>query len=194
MNIVDHHPVIEEVLDAWSPSLARARDPYGGHVYRVFNYARRVFGSPSHDDDFAVASVFHDLGIWSDRTFDYLAPSSARAAHYLCARDPAASTELVVDVIENHHSLRRVRGGVAPLAADAFRRADYVDLSRGFLRAGMDRAFVREVIAAFPYRGFHGVLSRTAFAWFLRHPLRPLPMLRLTASHAPTPSAKRADE
>jgi hypothetical protein len=194
MNIVDHHPVIEEVLDAWSPSLARARAAYGGHVYRVFNYARRLFGSASHDDDFAVASAYHDLGIWSDRTFDYLAPSSARAADYLRARGPGASPRLVAEVIENHHSLRRVRSGTAPLVAEAFRRADYVDLSRGWLRAGMDRAFVREVSVTFPYRGFHGLLSRAAFAWSLRHPLRPLPMLRLSASHPPPPAPRRADE
>jgi len=182
MRLRDHHPLIEDVLDAWSPSLGEARSAYRGHVYRVFNYARCLYGSESRDDDFAVTSVFHDLGIWSDRTFDYLSPSSARAAAYLAERGDGASTQLIVEAIENHHALLRVRTGTEPAVVEAFRRADRVDVSVGFLRADLEREFVLDVVRAFPYGGFHGVLLRTALAWFVRHPFRPLPMLKLSAT------------
>lgn len=181
MKLVERHPVIEEALDAWAPSLGAARVAYGGHAHRVFNLARRLLGSARRDDELAVASAFHDIGIWSDRTFDYLAPSVARALDHVRDHAPGLSARLITDAIENHHRLRRVRTGPDADVVEAFRRADLVDVSRGWIRGGVDRGFVREVVAAFPYAGFHRLLVRTALSWFVRHPLRPLPMVRLFA-------------
>jgi hypothetical protein len=86
----------------------------------------------------------------------------------------------VASVIRNHHVLRRIRSGSNVETVESFRLADRVDVSRGWLAAGLDRGFLREVVAAFPYAGFHGVLVATAWRWVLKHPLRPLPMLRLS--------------
>lgn len=175
-DLVTHDGRIEEVLEAWSVALGRARDAYRGHVYRVFNVARRLAGSAAHDEVLAAASAFHDLGIWSDRTWDYLDPSVARAREQLSARWPEVDEAAVVAAIANHHRLRRVRdGGVV----EAFRRADLVDVSRGLFSAGLDRGFHGELVRELPYCGFHRILLRTALAWFVRHPLRPLPMVRL---------------
>lgn len=187
MRMVDRHPIIEEALDAWEASLGPARVAYGGHAYRVYNFARHLLGSERRDDELAVASAFHDLGIWSDGTFDYLAPAIGRARDYLQQHAPGVPADLVADIIDNHHRLGRVRKGSEADVIEAFRRADLVDVSRGLLRADLDPGFLREAVAAFPYAGFHGVLVRTAFAWFLRHPLRPLPMVRFLA---PPPSTK----
>lgn len=177
-SLIERHPVIEDVLDEWSAALGQARQGYGGHAYRVYNIARRLVGSARRDDELAVASAFHDLGIWSDGTFDYLEPSIARAQQYL-ERNPAGMpADLIAEVIVNHHRLRRIRVGIDVELAEAFRRADLVDVSRGFYRAGLDRGYLRELVSEFPYAGFHGRLFRTACSWFIRHPLRPLPMLR----------------
>jgi hypothetical protein len=172
MEIALRHPFLEETLAAWDAALGPAREAYRGHAYRVFNAARRIHGDAASDDLLAAASAFHDLGIWSDRTFDYLAPSVARATEFCREREIDAG--VVARAIELHHALRAPRG---PLE-DAFRRADLVDVSRGWLRAGLDRAFVRELVATWPYAGFHGIIVRAALAWIVRHPLRPLPMLR----------------
>ena len=166
------------MLEEWSSALGRDRARYGGHAYRVYNVARRLVGSERRDDELALSSAFHDLGIWSDCTFDYLAPSIARAHAYLEGRAPELPADLIAEVIENHHRLRRVRFGVDPEVIEAFRRADLVDVSRSWYGAGLDRRFLREVVSAFPYAGFHGMLVKTALSWFVRHPLRPLPMLR----------------
>ena len=37
----------------------------------------------------AVAAVIHDLGIWTNKTFDYIAPSAALAREHLAARGRA---------------------------------------------------------------------------------------------------------
>jgi hypothetical protein len=179
MALVERHSVIDEVLEAWASALGGDERAYGGHVYRVYNFARRLYGSSDRDDDLAVASVFHDLGIWSDQTFDYLQPSAARAVAHLMERGQSASARLMEQVIENHHRLARVRGGDGGALIDAFRRADLVDVTAGWLRAGLDRGFLREAEARFPYDGFHGFLLRTAGSWLVRHPFNPLPMVRL---------------
>jgi len=183
--VIERHAVLEDMLDEWSPALGPARAAYAGHAYRVYNLARSVLGSSRGDDELAVASAYHDLGIWSDRTFDYLAPSIARAEGYLRTRASAAPAPLVRELIANHHALRRIRGGIAPDLAEAFRRADLVDVTGSLYRAGLDRGFLRELVAVFPYAGFHGVLARAAWSWFLKHPLNPLPMLRVSGSSKP---------
>ena len=72
----------------------RSRRAYRGHTYRVFNIARRVLGRDDADDLLAVTSAFHDLGIWSDNTFDYLSPSVARARTWLERRSPSLGVDV----------------------------------------------------------------------------------------------------
>ena len=178
MNLVERHPVIEDALDAWDAALASARPAYRGHAYRVFNYARALLGTEARDDALAVASAFHDIGIWTDGTWDYIAPSMARAAEFIASRLPGAPTSLVTDLIANHHRLRRVRGGTDPDVAEAFRRADLADVSLGIVRSGIPAELVKDAAAAFPYAGFHAGLIRAATPWIIRHPWNPFPMMR----------------
>ena len=194
LEIIDRQALIDEVLSAFAPSFGPAGAAYRGHVYRVYNVARRLFGSARRDDELAATSVFHDIGIWSDRTFDYIGPSMALANDYLKEREPKLSADLVTDAIRNHHVLLRIRGGAHAEAVEAFRRADLVDVSMAWYRAGLERRYLRELKSVFPYAGFHGVLVRTAWSWFLRHPSRPLPMLQLSASPERGDSPARASD
>ncbi len=167
------------MLEDWAGALGSARLAYAGHAYRVLNYARTLLGSGEHDHELALAAAFHDLGIWSDRTFDYLPPSIQRAEHFRRQFVPEVDAELLAAIIRDHHVLRGLRTGLEPALREAFRGADLVDVSRGRLRAGLPRSLVEEVVARFPYRGFHGILLKTGLGWAVRHPLRPLPMVRL---------------
>jgi hypothetical protein len=179
--IVEREALLDEALAAWAPALGSAHAAYRGHVYRVYNFSRRLLGTARADRELAVTSAFHDLGIWTDRTFDYLAPSAERAREHLAARGLDVSPTVVADAIANHHVLRSLRGGGV---SEALRRADLVDLSLGWFRLGLDRGFVRDVRSAFPNQGFHRILLRTAAAWAFTHPLRPLPMLRFRATES----------
>ena len=179
MKLVEQHPFLDRMLDEWGTALGPARLPYRGHAYRVLNYARVLLDSDRHDEELALAAAFHDVGIWSDGTFDYLGPSMRRAEAFRRERAPGIDPELIANLIRDHHVLGSLKTGAQPAVRDAFRRADLVDVSRGALRAGLPRDYVKEVVARFPYQGFHGVLLRVALGWGLRHPLRPLPMVRL---------------
>jgi hypothetical protein len=177
--IVARHPRIEEVLDAFGADLAGDRAAYRGHVYRVFHFCRALApAGPPRDDAVALAAVFHDLGIWSDRTVDYLPPSvrRLRAAVERSGRRTAEVDE-IARMIEMHHKMTPCRGD-ADVLVEAFRRADLVDVTFGLVRFGLPRAWVREVQAAFAEAGFHARIARLVGGWALRHPARPLPMLR----------------
>lgn len=176
-----HHPEIERLLDRWRPSLGHDFDAYRGHVYRVFHCTRRLVRPGTTNDDVddvvAVASVFHDLGIWASDTFDYLEPSAILAATYLSETQRSSWEEDVVAMITHHHTLRPYRGPGADLV-EPFRRADLVDLSMGLVRFDVDGGWFRELTRRFPTAGFHRRIVTIGLGWACRHPLRPLPMVR----------------
>jgi hypothetical protein len=171
---------IEEVLDAFRGALADDHRAYRAHVYRVFHFCRALAGSAStgRDDGIALAAAFHDLGIWSDGTVDYLPPSARRVREHCERHGRSGEAAELARMVELHHKLTPCRGADDALV-EAFRRADLVDLSFGFVRFGLPRAWVAEVQAAFPAAGFHLRVVQLVGGHALRHPLRPLPMMRL---------------
>jgi hypothetical protein len=181
--IAARHAVIDETLDAFRAAVAGDLTAYRGHIYRVFNVCRALAAAadgtpdaPDRDDKIAYAAAFHDLGIWSDGTVDYLPPSSRRLRERLERDERVAWSRELSDMVDYHHKLTPVRG--APLV-EAFRRADVVDLSLGLVRFGLPRAWLRELATAFPAAGFHGRVVQLVGGWAVRHPLRPFPMLKV---------------
>ena len=63
--------------------------------------------------------------------------------------------------------------------AEPFRRADWIDVTRGLRTFGLPRVVINEVFAAWPSAGFHRRLVELSFERLRTHPLSPLPMLRL---------------
>lgn len=174
---VKRHAVIDDVLAQWREQLGPDFDGYRGHVYRIFNYCRTLHGRQTADDTIAAAAVFHDLGIWADGTFDYLEPSVARADAWLREQRPELDAAQIAAMIRWHHKLRACGPDLGRLT-ELFRRADLVDVSWGLVKFGLSRRFLRDVKHEFPNAGFHRCLLRIGGAWFIHHPLRPLPMMK----------------
>jgi hypothetical protein len=124
-----------------------------------------------------IAACFHDIGIWTDNTLDYLPPSVPPARAWLEERGLAHWGDEIEQMILDHHKLRPVTDGISPLV-ELFRRGDLVDFSRGLVTFGLPRASVREVMRAFPNAGFHRMLMRRLARWVVRHPLNPAPMMK----------------
>ncbi|MEV0682356.1 hypothetical protein AB0I35_00685 [Nocardia sp. NPDC050378] len=164
--------MIDSVLDRYRAELGRDELTYRNHVYRCANYQRALLGA-----DLPAAAVLawvvHDLGIWTAGTFDYLAPS-AELGERLATEFGIMDTALVRTLVLDHHGLR---ARTDPLV-ETFRLADRVDVSHGLLRGHLDRGFVAQVVDRFPYLGFHRFLTTSFVRQAIRHPLRPLPMLR----------------
>ena len=76
-----------EVLDDHASELGHDLIAYRNPVYRVVNLCVAIVGDSRVElEKIAVAGVFHDLGIWTNNTFDYIAPSVAIARKHLAAR------------------------------------------------------------------------------------------------------------
>jgi len=170
-----HRERVESILVAYAEALGPDFSGYRNHVLRVLGCYAALGGEPS--EQLVIAAAFHDLGIWAAATFDYLAPSVALALEHLASSGLADHAAEVEAVIVNHHKLRRYRGPFER-TVELFRRADLIDVSLGLIRFGVVRQEVRAVRASLGNAGFHRRLLELTMREFVRHPLRPLPMIR----------------
>ena len=173
-----HIPLLDALLAPHAAALGRDAAGYRNHAYRVVNLGWSAGGG---DDDafrrLVIAAAFHDLGIWSARSFDYIAPSRALAGAHLQQIERAAWSDAVDRMIDNHHRVRRISMDHHD-EAERFRRADWADVSCGLLHGGFDADLLGSLRRTFPSHGFHCGLARRALWRALTHPLDPLPMLR----------------
>jgi hypothetical protein len=170
---------LDRILERYSSALGDDFETYRNHAYRVANLcAAALGGSPRQLEQIAIASAFHDLGIWTERTFDYLEPSAALAREYLLQEDRESWIPEITAAILQHHKVSRYRGGEGPLV-DVFRRADWGDVSLGLIGHRISRDQAAAVVERWPRLGFHRMLLRLTWRRFLTHPWSPLPMLKL---------------
>ena len=148
-------PLAEEILEANRSVAAgddEGYDAYKAHVYRVVNLARALTpDSPDRDDKLQIAAAFHDLVAF--KTLDYLVPSIEAQDAWLRQTGREAWADELALIVANHHKMTPYKGPSAELA-EAFRRADLVDVSQGLIRAGLPKAYVKEVRSAFDARVF----------------------------------------
>jgi hypothetical protein len=186
-------PTVEEVLDDHAPELGHDLTAYRNHVYRVVNLCLAIAADDRVElEKITVAAVFHDLGIWTNHTFDYIAPSVALARQHLAARGLAAWIPEIEAMIVDHHKVTSSRpnphpstiargalsGVEGPSLVESFRRADWIDVTRGLRRFGLARTVIAPVAATWPSAGFHRRLVELTIDRWWRHPLNPLPMVK----------------
>lgn len=172
-------PTLDAILDGHAPVLGRDFEGYRNHACRVATLcAAQVSGSVDEVEKIAIAAAFHDLGIWTDRTFDYLAPSVTLARSYLGTVRRTDWIPEISEMILAHHQIspyRRVDGSLV----EAFRRADWMDVSLGVVTFGISRSLFDAALSMWPRAGFHRRLIQLAVRRVRTHPLSPLPMVRL---------------
>lgn len=171
-------PTIDEVLRAHASELGPDFIAYRNHVYRVVNLCAAIVRDRVELEKIALAAVFHDLGIWTNKTFDYLAPSMALAREYLVAHGRGPWVAEIERMIADHHKITPSEASIHSLV-EPFRRADWIDVTRGLRTFGLPRPLIRSVFAGWPSAGFHWRLVQLALERFRTHPLTPLPMVKL---------------
>ena len=171
-------PTVEEVLDAHASALGPDLIGYRNHVYRVVNLCHAIArDSRVEVDKIAVAAVFHDLGIWTNNTFDYIDPSVTLAREHLAARGMGGWIPEIEAMIIDHHKV--TSSSASPrLLVESFRQADWIDVSRGLRRFGLPRRFIAALAAKWPSAGFHRRLVELTIDRVWKHPLTPLPMVK----------------
>jgi hypothetical protein len=176
--VIDSVPLLDDLLARHGAAIGADLPGYRNHAYRVLNFCVALSdNSPQHIARIATAVAFHDIGIWTSHTFDYLPPSDTVARDWLRLYGDAAWSEEISAMIQLHHKFTRCPAAAGPLA-EAFRQADWIDVTHGVISHGLPRRLLREVFAAFPDAGFHALLLRLSVKRMLTHPLNPLPMMR----------------
>ena len=176
MNCIIYNEIIDQILDSHKSELGKYFDQYRNHVYRVYNFAIPHISDIRDLETLAIAAAFHDLGIWTSCTFDYLKPSIALAKQY--SIDKMLDTEIILDIeiiIDSHHKLTKEK---TSKLAEIFRQADLVDLSLGLIRKGRDWNAISSIKKTFPNKGFHLFLLKLFLKNLFINPLRPLPMYK----------------
>ena len=170
---------LDEVLNAHAAELGGDFTAYRNHTYRVVNLCAALSSSePEPLQKVAIAAAFHDLGIWTDGTFDYLQPSIRLAAAHLAQSGRTEWTAEITAMILEHHKISAYRGDPGWLV-EPFRRADWIDVTRGLLTFGLPRKLLGEIFSTWPDAGFHKRLVQLTLKRLRTHPWSPLPMMRL---------------
>jgi hypothetical protein len=118
---------IEELLQKFRQVIGKDYDRYRNHVYRVFNNCLLIDDAKLNEDKYAIAAVFHDLGIWTNHTIDYLDPSIEQAKGYLAQTGRQHIAEEIGLMIYWHHKTSRYKGEYKE-TVEIFRKADWIDV------------------------------------------------------------------
>ncbi len=171
-------PLLEDILSHWLHHIGQDFDGYRNHCYRMIHVCWALHHCTEDEQQkIIIAAAFHDLGIWTEQTVDYLPPSIALAQRYLAHRGLSAWCEEISLMIDQHHSFKAVNHPRFPLV-EVFRQADLVDVSLGWIRFGVDKGYFKQVQTTFPDAGFHRRLLQLGGDWFGKHPLRAPPFFK----------------
>ena len=171
-------PLLEELFSHWKETIGPDYEGYKNHVYRMLNFCFYLH-NPNEEEQkkLVIAAVFHDIGIWSANTLDYLKPSVAEARLYLEDNGLEDWIEEITLIIDLHHKLTPVKNDLLPLI-EVFRRADLIDFSLGAVSQGVSKPFIKEVKQAFPNANFHKMLMKMSWKQLKTQPLNLLPMMK----------------
>lgn len=177
MDLFTTHPRLDYLFEQGKATLANDYVAYRNHCYRVFNCAALMSSADRVMlDKLAIAIYFHDIGIWTDHTLDYLEPSAKRACDYLSEEGLDEWGDEISAMIIEHHKVSMTCG--QGNLVESLRRADWIDVSMGLLRFGLPRDVLKQLREAFPNQGFHKRLVQLTMQRMSKHPLSPLPMFK----------------
>jgi len=151
--MIERNTLIDDILKQHRSELNVDYDKYRHHVYRVFNFTLLLHEATEKETDaLAVAAAYHDIGIWTAGTFDYLEPSLALAKEYIKAKQPKVSAKAVEQIIMNHHKI-----------------TSYKDISH---------RDILELYQTFPESNFHLFILKEVAVNTFKNPFNPLPIYK----------------
>jgi len=169
--------LIEDILDKNRSHLGKDYEKYRNHVHRVFALCMLIDETKENEEKYAIASAFHDLGIWTNKTFDYLDPSMTLVSEYLWLSGNSDLIPEIKSMIAMHHKRSSYKGDFKK-TVETFRRADWIDVTKGKKLFGLPRSEYVQLKNRYPLAGFHKFLLIQTLKNFLKSPLNPLPMFK----------------
>lgn len=178
MLIEQNIPLLEAILAEWKTVIDKDFEGYKNHVYRMLNFCFFLHKATEEEKQkLIISACFHDIGLWSDKTVDYLPPSIVLAQQYLQQNKLEHWSSEIELIIDMHHKLTEYKNNDFPLV-EVFRKADLADFSLGLIKGNISKDYITQVKAAFPNAGFHKMLCKEQGKWLLKHPLTPFPILK----------------
>ena len=175
---MDHNnETIENLLEPYRQETGHDFNRYKNHVYRVFLNCLLLDNNQQNEEKYAIAAVFHDIGIWTNHTLDYLDPSIEQAEIYLTESGRQDWVEEIAGMINWHHKISAYQGEHEQ-TIETFRKADWIDVSLGLRSYGVSKKQLKENRRKLPRLGFHLFLLKTATRYFFKHPFSPLPIFK----------------
>jgi hypothetical protein len=169
--------LITEILSPYKVVLSKAYKPCLNHAIRVGCMAEQLSKSEFNKDKFSVACAFHDLGIWTEKTWDYLQPSEILATDYLAKTNQNDWNKEVMAMIHHHHKLSRYKGEYEE-TVELFRKADLIDFSYDLILFDISREWYSGLKQKYPTNGLHKELGWNFWKHFKSKPWNPFPMVR----------------
>ena len=177
MQVEKQIPLLESILGEWKETIGKDFEGYRNHVCRMVNFCFALKPcSEEEREKVMIAGAFHDIGLWTGKTLDYIPPSIPPAIEYLKRHGLENWSNEISLMISEHHKLRQYVGSF-PLV-ELFRKGDLVDFSLGMVTFGLPKEYVSQVKAEIPNAGFHANLVRLSAKWFVKHPFNPAPMMK----------------
>ena len=171
------YSTIEFILDRFKAQIGEDYERYKNHVYRVYSNCLMMDTDSVNEEKYAIAAAFHDLGIWTNQTFDYLEPSEHQARLYLTEKGKQGWIEEITSMIHFHHKISHYQGRHEKTVT-IFRKADWIDISLGLITFGNSKQAIDKTTDRYPNLGFHFFLLKETSKNFFKHPFNPLPMVR----------------
>ncbi len=176
MQIITTNDRIDQILDQYQHELGNDFTKYRGHCYRILNYLLQLKVETHEIPILEIAIPFHDLGVWTHHTMDYLDVSSDLAKAYITANKLDIDAFLVEEIIVNHHKITPVNHQTL---AEKMRKADLIDLSMGIIKCGLSRPIVKQIIQEIPFASFQSIIFKKVAIHALKHIWNPLPMMKI---------------
>lgn len=169
--------LIDDILEGYRNNLGSDLQKYRNHCHRVFALCLKIDESIENEEKYALAAAFHDLGIWTNKTFNYLEPSIVLVSNYL---ESSAKLDLIHEIglmIDMHHKRSKYTGDFRT-TVETFRRADWIDVTKGRKLFGLSRLEYDRIKDEYPTLGFHKFLLIQGIKNFFKSPFNPLPMFK----------------
>lgn len=171
------YKIVDDLMLNFKLVIGADYERYRNHACRVFLNCILLDMKNGNEEKYAIASVFHDIGIWTSQTIDYLDPSIEQVNVYLTEIGKSEWIEELGLMIYWHHKVTGYEGAFKETVTN-FRKADWIDVSLGLLTFGGDKKTIRENRKKLPNLNFHMFLVKEIFQNFLKHPFNPLPMFK----------------
>ncbi len=171
------HTILDELLSQYRDQLGAQYVAYRNHLYRLINSIQATTVLNNIElEKIAVAAAFHDLGLWTHHTLDYLDPSAQMAMDYLISVGKKSWIDEVVAMIQDHHKIQPSHH--SSRIVELFRQADWAEVTFGAVGLKVDKQVMHEIRQHFPNSGFHKFLLKRGALYGLKNPLNPMPILK----------------